>query len=218
MAASEAIRKQNPEMMREYEQEHTESNPNKEKMEEMPPARAEGVSASKTSNSQEKAAAVLADVIPPAHWQELHGGGQAGQPKPPRRVKRPIPDHLEAHIKSLSADMGDRPEFWKSNVTRAAKLYFTAKQVYGSKQFTARYFYGLVTQAKSAAQARTNIAHYNEEADRFNRMPYFWQCFETLLGFTDAEFAYARSKEPLYLDGDIKTFVRQYHQERQRDG
>jgi hypothetical protein len=192
----------------------TRSNSNEEETSSTAPERVKEVDTSKTiMTCQEKAAAVLAHVVPPEHWQELYGGKK---PQAPQRVRRPIPDHLEANIKSLSADMGDRPEFWKSNVTRAAKLYFTAKQVYGPKQFTARLFYGKVSEAKSAAQARTNIEHFNEEADTFNRMPFFWTCFENLLGFTDAEFAYARSKEPLYLDSDIKEFVRWYHQEQRQ--
>jgi hypothetical protein len=213
------IRRSERESSPEREENHsakgeTESNPNEEETTDIPPERAKAVEQSITNmTSEEKAAAALAHVVPPEHWQELHGGRK---PQPPRRVRRAIPEHLEANIKHLSAELGDRPEFWKSNVTRAAKLYFTGKQVYGPKQFTARKFYGIVSEARAQARARTNIEHVNEETGYANRMPYFWTCFETLIGFTDAEFAYARSNEPLYQDSDIKQFVFQYRQEQDR--
>jgi hypothetical protein len=196
-------------------QENTYPNPNEEETEEQAPDPAKDVNFSKKSTSNEKAAAALEHVIPAAHWRKLHG---SGSPRAPRRMKHVIPDHIQASIKDLSREMGESPQIWKSNVTRAAKLYFTGQQVYGTKRFTARYWHGLVSQARSQARARTNIKYYNEETNSYNYMPYFWTCFENLLGFTAAELAYARSKEPLYADSDIKEFVKWYHHQQANQG
>lgn len=201
------------EKMFEYcNEEETYSNPNKENQEE----EAGPEQHKQTHNpksSQEKAAAALAHIIPVHHWQKLHGGQP--QAAAPKRIRRTVPAHLENNIKALSAEMGDSPQFWKSNVTRAFKLYVTARQVYGSKKFSTRKFYGLVTQARDQAREKCNIEHTDESGQAVNRMPYWFTCFETLLQLNSIEILYARSQEPLYEDGHIKDYVIWYRQQRQ---
>lgn len=139
-----------------------------------------------------QAAAIAATTgIPAAHLAEL-GISQEQQ-------KRSIPDFVKNIMDDYTRELGDSPRSAKSNVTRAAKLYyFGVDCLKDAQEDPEGWFIGLLYQAKDAAYLGPNI-HHRSAGNRINRLPYFFTCLENLFRFNPDELAYIRSDAPLLV-------------------
>lgn len=160
-------------------------------------ARAKEVKAAQAeqpSQPSAQAQAIAASTgIPAEHLNEL---GIAQEPE-----RRPIPGFITSIMKDFTRDLGDSPRSAKSNVTRAAKLYYFACDFIKDAQEDPEGFYmELLYQARTAARKVTNIRH--RTGARFNRVPVFFTCLENLFELTNDERAYVRSDLPLLQPED----------------
>jgi DNA-binding transcriptional regulator YhcF (GntR family) len=153
--------------------------------------RAKDVKDNKIAQPQTKQAAIAqATGIPQNHLEELEIAQE------PRR--RPIPEFIRDIVSRYSHELGDTSVSTKSNITRAAKLYFFALDYIKDAQDDPQgFFAGLLYEAKQAAY-RVNGIRYWGANNRPNRMPVFFTCLENLFELRDEELAYIRSDEPLF--------------------
>jgi hypothetical protein len=127
--------------------------------------------------------------IPQSHLEEM---GISQAPK-----KRPIPAFIRNMISHFSHELGDTSASTKSNITRAAKLYFFALDYIKDAQDDPQGFFSeLLYEAKQAAY-KVNGIRYRSAGNRPNRIPVFFTCLENLFELRDDELAYIRSDEPL---------------------
>jgi hypothetical protein len=128
--------------------------------------------------------------IPQRHLEEME---IAQTPK-----KRPIPDFIRNMMSHFSRELGDSSTSTKSNITRAAKLYFFALDYIKDAQDDPQGFFSdLLYEAKQAAY-KVNCIRYRGANNRPNRMPVFFTCLENLFELRDEELDYIRSDEPLF--------------------
>jgi len=165
----------------------------------------------KTRLQKEQKAAAMAG-IPADHWAKLTGQTPQKPASMPKRIRRQAPEHLEESTRVIATELHDNPAFVRSDVTRMAKIYFASEQIFAN--FSVEWFYQQVSTARDQARGKANI-EYVTDGDP-NRVPYFFTCFETLLGFSGEELAYIRSEEPLYADGYIGDFVQRYRQQQKK--
>jgi hypothetical protein len=127
--------------------------------------------------------------IPQSHLEEM---GIATTP-----AKRPIPEFIKDIVSRYSRELGDSSVSTKSNITRAAKLYFFALDYIKDAQDDPQGFFSeLLYEAKQAAY-KVNAIRYRSAGNRPNRMPVFFTCLENLFELRDEELVYIRSDEPL---------------------
>jgi hypothetical protein len=154
---------------------------------------AAGVRAKQAYNAKDKQTQqqIIAQVtgIPQHHLEEME---IAQAPK-----KRPIPDFIRDIISRYSRELGDSSVSTKSNITRAAKLYFFALDYIRDAQDDPQgFFIDLLYEAKQAAY-KVNGIRYRSAGNRPNRIPVFFTCLENRFELSDEELAYIRSEEPL---------------------
>ncbi len=144
----------------------------------------------KFAQQQTKQAAIAqATGIPQSHLEEM---GIAQTPK-----KRPIPEFIRDIISRYSRELGDSTASTKSNITRAAKLYFFALDYIKDAQDDPQSFFSeLLYEAKQAAY-KVNGIRYRGANNRPNRIPVFFTCLENRFELSEDELAYIRSDEPL---------------------
>jgi biotin operon repressor len=150
---------------------------------------AKEVSAAKAKQPHQAQAIAQATGIPQSHLEEL---GIAASPK-----RRPIPEFLKDIITRYSRELGDSSTSTKSNITRAAKLYYFAFDYIRDAQDDPQgFFCDLLYEAKQAAY-RVNGIYYRSASNRPNRIPVFFACLENRFELSEDELAYIRSDEPL---------------------
>jgi hypothetical protein len=159
--------------------------------------RAEDAKDNKITQKQTKQAAIAqATGIPQSHLQELE---IAQAP-----AKRPIPEFIRDIVSRYSRELGDNSGSTKSNITRAAKLYFFALDYIRDAQDDPQGFFSeLLYEAKQAA-LRVNGIRYRGANNRPNPIPVFFTCLENLFELRDAELAYIRSDEPLFEPSQVR--------------
>jgi hypothetical protein len=152
---------------------------------------AKGAGDDKIAQKQTKHAAIAAITgIPQSHLEELE---IAQAP-----AKRPIPEFIKDIVSRYSRELGDRSTSTKSNMTRAAKLYFFALDYIRDAQDDPQGFFSeLLYEAKQAAY-QVNCIRYRGANNRPNRMPVFFTCLENRFELSEDELAYIRSDEPLF--------------------
>jgi DNA-binding transcriptional regulator YhcF (GntR family) len=145
----------------------------------------------KIAQKQTKQAAIAqATGIPENHLEEM---GIATTP-----AKRPIPEFIRDIVSRYSRELGDSSTSIKSNITRAAKLYFFALDYIRDAQDDPQGFFSdLLYTAKQAAY-KVNAIRYRNAGNRPNRIPVFFTCLENLFELRDEELVYIRSDEPLF--------------------
>jgi hypothetical protein len=163
--------------------------------------------------------------IPAEHHHKLNGGldhteeqeqrQRESQPEPTSRPAREIPAQLVQEITEY-AQQYDSPHLIASDVTRAAKIYFTAAQTLESFQDTL--FWAFFDEAREAAKKLRGCEHTNTNG-RVNRIPYFFTCLENAFAFSLEELIYLRTEEPLSTHisvWDMIEYLREtYEQQRQ---
>jgi hypothetical protein len=128
--------------------------------------------------------------IPQSHLEEM---GIAQAP-----AKRPIPEFIKDIMSRYSRELGDSSTSTKSNITRAAKLYFFALDYIKDAQDDPQGFFSeLLYEAKQAAY-KVNGIRYRSAGNRPNRIPVFFMCLENRFELSEDELAYIRSDEPLF--------------------
>ncbi len=152
--------------------------------------RAKGVGDNISTQHQTKRSAIaVATGIPEQHLEEME---IAKTPK-----QRPIPEFLRDIMSRYSRELGDSNVSTKSNITRAAKLYFFALDYIREAQDDPQGFFSeLLYEAKQAAY-KVNSIRYRSAGNHPNRIPVFFTCLENLFALSDEELAYIRSVEPL---------------------
>jgi biotin operon repressor len=143
----------------------------------------------KFTQHQTKQAAIAAMIgIPEQHLEEL----EIAQDR-----RRPIPEFIRDIISRYSRELGDSTASTKSNITRAAKLYFFALDYIKDAQDDPQGFFSdLLYEAKQAAY-KVNGIRYRGANNRPNRIPVFFTCLENRFELSEDELAYIRSDEPL---------------------
>jgi hypothetical protein len=151
---------------------------------------AKGIKHDKSGKQQTKQACIAATArIPESHLEEM---GIAQAP-----AKRPIPEFIKDIISRYSRELGDSNVSTKSNITRAAKLYFFALDYIRDAQDDPQGFFSeLLYEAKQAAY-KVNSIRYRSAGNRPNRIPVFFTCLENRFELSDDELAYIRSDGPL---------------------
>jgi hypothetical protein len=127
-----------------------------------------------------------------------------GQPK---RKRRGTPERLARTITQMVQDLGGNPQYLQSDITRLTKLYWACTQIF--HPFSNVWFLEQLTTAFVKTCKARKVG---------KRVPYFFKILEDILGLTHEELAYIRSQEPLYQDGDLKTFVLGLEQSYHRSG
>ncbi len=152
--------------------------------------RAKHVKDDKSGKQQTKQAAIAAMTgIPQNHLEEL----EIAQDR-----RRPIPEFIRDIISRYSRELGDSSTSTKSNITRAAKLYFFALDYIKDAQDDPQGFFSeLLYEAKQAAY-QVNGIRYRGASNRPNRIPVFFTCLENRFELSEDELAYIRSDEPLF--------------------
>jgi predicted transcriptional regulator len=145
----------------------------------------------KFAQQQTKQAAIAqATGIPEQHLEEM---GIAQTP-----ARRPIPEFIKDIMSRYSRELGDTSVSTKSNITRAAKLYFFMHDYIKDAQDDPQGFFSeLLYEAKQAAY-KVNGIRYRGANNRPNRIPVFFTCLEHLFELRDEELDYIRSDEPLF--------------------
>jgi len=136
--------------------------------------------------------------IPAEHHHKLSGGKdqaeeQEQQQQAPRKPAREIPAQLVQEMTEY-AQQYDSPHLIASDVTRAAKIYFTAAQTL--EYFQDRLYWAFFDEAREAAKKLRGCEHTNTNG-RVNRIPYFFTCLENAFAFSLEELIYLRTEEPL---------------------
>jgi hypothetical protein len=142
-----------------------------------------------TAKQTQQQVIAQATGIPENHLEEM---GIATTP-----AKRPIPEFIRDIVSRYSRELGDSSVSTKSNITRAAKLYFFALDYIKDAQDDPQGFFSdLLYTAKQAAY-KVNGIRYRNASNHPNRMPVFFTCLENLFELRDEELDYIRSDEPL---------------------
>lgn len=128
------------------------------------------------------------------------------------RPAREIPLAVTRAITEF-AKLYDKKHLIQSDVTRIAKIYFTAAQTI--EGFTDTLFFALFDEARKAAMKKTNCT-YTDEHGRVNRMPFFFTCLENAFSFSLEEMVYLRADDPLYSDYSLWDVTDKVHDEYQR--
>jgi hypothetical protein len=163
--------------------------------------------------------------IPAEHHRKLTGGKdnaeeqeqqqRESQAEPTPRPAREIPAQLVQEITQF-AQQYDSAHLVASDVTRAAKIYFTAAQTL--EYFQDTLFWAFFDEAMEAAKKLRGCEHTNTKG-RVNRMPYFFTCLENAFVFSLEELVYLRSDEPLYTKIEVWDMIdhlrKTYQQQRQ---
>ena len=122
---------------------------------------------------------------------------------PAKRERRGIPESLARHIQhihqQLATPNGKPQASLQSDMTRAAKIYAAACEIFVD---TPKWFADKVEAAYQKTIEHRRVA---------NRMAYFFTTLENALGLEPEEFLYMRSDEPLYKDGSVKHFINRLH-------
>jgi hypothetical protein len=163
--------------------------------------------------------------IPAEHYHKLTGGldHQEEQEQQQRtaaselvpRAKREIPAQLVQEITEY-AKQYDSTHLVKSDVTRAAKIYFTAAQT--REFFHDHLFWAFYDEAREAAKQLRGCEHTNAKG-RVNRMPYFFTCLENAFEFSLEELVFLRSDYPLFTEievWDLIDHLRETYEQRQQ--
>jgi hypothetical protein len=123
----------------------------------------------------------------------------------PKRKRQGTPERLARTITQMVQDLGGNPQYLQSDITRLTKLYWACTQIF--HPFNNVWF---------LEQLTTTFVKTCKARKVGKRVPYFFKILENVLGLTNEELVYIRSQEPLYQDGDLKTFVlgleQSYHQ------
>jgi hypothetical protein len=164
--------------------------------------------------------------IPAEHHRKLAGGKddteeqeqrqRATPSEPAQRTKREIPAQLVQEITQF-AQQYDSAHLVKSDVTRAAKIYFTAAQ---TREYIETIFWAFSDEAREAAKQLRGCGHTNAKG-RVNRVPYFFTCLENAFEFSLEELVYLRSDYPLSTEievWDMIDHLRETYQRQRRDG
>jgi len=125
----------------------------------------------------------------------------------PKRKRLSTPERLARTITQMVQDLGGNPQYLQSDVTRVTKIYWACTQIFSG--FTNGWFLEQLTTAFVKTCKARKVG---------KRVPYFFKTLEDVLGLTNEELAYIRSQEPLYHDGDLKTFVLGLEQSYHRSG
>jgi hypothetical protein len=113
--------------------------------------------------------------------------------------KRPIPSFITDIMTRYSAELGDSTRSTRSNITRAAKMYYFACDfIKDAQEDPHRFFIDLLYEAKQAAYKVNCIQHRNTNNNP-NRIPVFFTCLENRFELTPDERAYIRSDAPLVI-------------------
>jgi len=165
--------------------------------------------------------------IPAEHHHKLNGGldqkeeqeqqQRTAQSEPAPRPRREIPAQLVQEITQF-AQQYDSAHLVTSDVTRAAKIYFTAAQTL--EYFQDTLFWAFFDEAMEAAKKLRGCEHTNAKG-RVNRMPYFFTCLENAFVFSLEELIYLRSDEPLSTEievWDMIDHLRKTYQQQQQSG
>jgi hypothetical protein len=144
--------------------------------------------------SARAAAIAEATGIPAAHLAEL---GIASEPR-----KRPIPGFITDIMTRYSRELKDSARSTRSNITRAAKMYyFGCDFIRDAQEDPEGWFIDLLYQAKQAAYTVDCIQYRNASNDP-NRIPVFFTCLENRFEFTPDELVFLRSDLPLLAPED----------------
>jgi hypothetical protein len=163
--------------------------------------------------------------IPAEHHRKLAGGKdeteeqeqrqRASQGEPVQSTKREIPAQLIQEITQF-AKQYDSAHLIKSDVTRAAKIYFTAAQT--REFFHEKLFWAFYDEAMEAAKQLRGCGHTNAKG-RVNRVPYFFSCLENAFEFSLEELVFLRSDYPLFTEIEVWDMIdhlrETYEQQRQ---
>ena len=125
----------------------------------------------------------------------------------PKRKRLTTPEHLARTITQMVQDLGGNPQYLQSDITRLTKMYWACTQIFTG--FHNVWFLEQLTKAFVKTCKARKVS---------KRVPYFFKTLEQILELTNAELAYIRSQEPLYRDGDLKTFVQGLEQGYHRSG
>jgi hypothetical protein len=144
--------------------------------------------------------------IPAEHHRKLAGGKddteeqeqRATQSEPAQRTRREIPAQLVQEITQF-AERYDSAHLVKSDVTRAAKIYFTAAQ---TREHAETIFWPLYDEAMEVAKQLRGCGHTNAKG-RVNRVPYFFTCLENAFEFSLEELVFLRSDYPLFTEIEV---------------
>ena len=154
--------------------------------------------------------------IPADQYAILNGNGSGDQspvePAVSIRPVREIPQMVEKVVTEFAGLYDDEP-LVRSDVTRAAKIYFTAAQTL--EHFNDTLFFACFDQARAAALKKNNCVYTNGKG-RANRMPYFFTCLENAFSFSLEELVYLRSDDPLYSDYTMWDVTDKVYEEYQR--
>lgn len=149
------------------------------------------------------------------HQEEQEQKSRTAQSEPSPRPKREIPAQLVQEITQF-AQQYDSTHLVASDVTRAAKIYFTAAQTL--EYFQDTLFWAFFDEAMEAAKNLRGCEHTNTKG-RVNRMPYFFTCLENAFVFSLEELVYLRTDEPLYTKIEVWDMIdhlrETYEQQRQ---
>lgn len=185
-----------------------------------------GYTEEELKNDTQKRGAAAAGISA-EHYQKLNGGLDQQEEEEQRQqatpsesaspTRREIPAQLVQEITEY-AKQYDSAHLVPSDVTRAAKIYFTAAQT--RKSFQEKLFWAFYDEAVEAAKQLRGCEHTNTKG-RVNRMPYFFACLENAFAFSLEELVYLRSDYPLSTEievWDLIDHLRQTHEEQLQSG
>ncbi len=164
--------------------------------------------------------------IPAEHYEKLSGGKDQAERQEERqredhiqerRPQREIPAQIIKEVTEYARQYDDM-HILPSDVTRAAKIYFTAAQSLDFFQETL--YWTCFDGARNAAKRLRGCEHTNAKGKR-NRMPYFFTCFENAFSFSLEELVYLRTDNPLFTDCslyDVVDHLRRTYQQQYYDG
>jgi hypothetical protein len=151
---------------------------------------AKDVANAKAAKQPSERAQAIAEAtgIPAEHLAEMN---IAQGPK-----QRPIPDFIRERMARYTNDLGDSPRSAKSNITRAAKLYyFGVDFIKDAQEDPEGWFIDLLYETKQSALSVPGVR--KRTGSRVNRVPVFFSLLEKKFGFSDDELAFLRSDLPL---------------------
>lgn len=187
--------------------------------------RVEGYSTKELKHNTKKRGAAAAG-IPAEHYEKLSGGKDQAEretwhqhesQEQERRPQREIPAQIVKEITEY-AQQYDDAHLISSDVTRAAKIYFTAAQ--SINFFEEALYWTCFDTARDAAKRLRGCEHTNTKGKR-NRMPYFFTCFENAFAFSLEELIYLRTDNPLFTDYslfDVVDHLRRTYQQQSYNG
>ena len=125
----------------------------------------------------------------------------------PKRKRQRTPERLALVITQMVQQLGGNPKYLQSDITRVSKIYWASIQIFTG--FRNAWFLEQLTETFVKVCKARRVK---------NRVAYFFTCLEKHLEMTAEELVYIRSAEPLYTDGDLKTFVITLQQSYERSG